>query len=241
MAYKPNQLRLERVRLECAHHSAYLYWSLRGVIAERWGHGPVFGAFSDGNQSTTLLPSPSEDVRSPLQGVYGLKATGLNAEQVGDLPEVERLASQWFEDVYEVLKPKRTTGIRAECFGLYPVRNPHSASTRLRDRFYKDDDLGKIIPENFERPYWAVNSLAEDGEITRSLIVGVVGPPHKGEHFVVANPQRDDKWWMGIKVAYTRVNESGILDPTVALLDLHQTTKDDFYRVAGTVLPSIAD
>ena len=44
MDYRVDKLHLRRYDLQINYHAAYLYWNLRGILAEKWAHGPLFGA-----------------------------------------------------------------------------------------------------------------------------------------------------------------------------------------------------
>jgi hypothetical protein len=57
MAFNPQLIRLARFQVETSYHSAYQCLSIRGVLAERWGHGPIFEAFNDQGMQIALLPS----------------------------------------------------------------------------------------------------------------------------------------------------------------------------------------
>lgn len=35
-----SQLILRKFEVQLQYHAAYLYWGLRGALAEKWAHGP---------------------------------------------------------------------------------------------------------------------------------------------------------------------------------------------------------
>ena len=58
MPFRADQLVIERLDVQLTYHSAYTYWSLKGVLAERWAHGAIFGAYGEQPQQISLQPSP---------------------------------------------------------------------------------------------------------------------------------------------------------------------------------------
>ena len=61
--YNDRRIRVQRAVVDVSYHAAYNYWSLRGILAERWAHGPLFGATGESPEQTTLMPPP--DVTPP--------------------------------------------------------------------------------------------------------------------------------------------------------------------------------
>ena len=168
MPFDREQLRLERLNIDMAYDSAFSYWNLRGVLAERWAHGPVFGAWADAGQQVNLNPGPdADDGDAHITAMYGIKISGLLAE--GERTEgASELALQWLSDVYEVLQPRRVTRISVQMFGLYPVTNPEQASRRLRSHYYRSDNLKAALPERLrgqeDRFHSAINWIVLDGD-----------------------------------------------------------------------------
>lgn len=178
MAFRADQLRLERLQTEVHYHSAYNFLSLKGALAERWAHGPVFGAFADLGQHVVL--SPASDSGERIQGSYGLKSAALDVERVERRQEARDLTENWLGDVLAVLQPKRTVRMSALVFGLYPIENPDQASRLLRDEFFQSGKLNRLKPERFASYHSALNGLLLLGDTQTSYVLGAVGPPHKG-------------------------------------------------------------
>ena len=70
---------MEGDRFQLHHHAAYLYWGLRGALAEKWAHGPYFAAYSVNENELRLTRASGKP--STLTGVFGLKRTAFAAEQ----------------------------------------------------------------------------------------------------------------------------------------------------------------
>ena len=177
MPFRADQLVIERLDVQLTYHSAYTYWSLKGVLAERWAHGPIFGAYGEQPQQISLQPSPDTGDRRIL-AAYGLKASGLNAEGARWTSEAGELASAWLNDVYEVLQPKKTVNARTNLMALYPIRHSAAVSKNLRQTFYVDEKLRASVPQRFaDRFHAATQWMYSEGDQSASGIVGVVGPP----------------------------------------------------------------
>jgi hypothetical protein len=242
--FRREQLRLERFSVEAHYHSAYNFWGLRGVIAERWAHGPYFGAFAEpGPQQVTLTPASDRPNPLSLQAFYGLKSSGFNFETVQDTTFAKRLANEWFADVFEVLKPRRTVALSASWFQLYPAGNPERASRKLRDAYYggHDAQLSRLKPARFSSYHSAVEMLMVQGPIAGSVIIGVVGPPHRGQFFANDISDRDSRWWVGVRYNLRHNSDDGIEDPVAAIENLIDESARDLDQIALAALPRIVE
>jgi hypothetical protein len=146
MPFDRAAFRLERVHVQMGYAAAFNFWNYRGVLAERWGHGPIFGALAQqlGTEQVTLTP-PTEAEDQRLQAVYGLKEAWITAEGQRWTEEVRDLAKQWLSEVHEVLQPRQTVRVNAQLFGLYPVGDPIQVSRRLRGRYYRNENLAETL------------------------------------------------------------------------------------------------
>jgi hypothetical protein len=240
MTYYKNQLRLERMQVDMQYHAAFNYWGLKGVIAERWAHGPVFGAWVDLGNQVTLTQGPS-GTDSAAVGFYGLNTAGFNAEPVGNREQTQSNAAEWVGDVMEVLQPKRVTRLAVMWFAMHAVADPVGASKKLRDRYYQPDKLETLLPErdtgNFHN---AVEIFLNDGPKQTSIVIGVIGPPHKGTYLSVPDADRDSRWWMGIRVHTVIFDEdNGVADPKPAVTDLMNESYSDLMHAVDQSFQSI--
>ncbi len=174
--------------------------------------------------------------------IYGLHASGIYFEPTPQPNAAVDLATEWMRDVYEVLNPKRTTRITCGWFALYPVRNPERASKRLRDRYYQAENVSRLNPpDRFPNYHSAVDSFMFHDGRSLSVIVGVVGPPHKGQFFSREDEERDKSWSMGVRITAVRDNERGVEELVSAIDEMMKESKADLYRVALSALPSVVD
>lgn len=222
------------------YHAAYAFWSLKGVLAERWGHGPIFGAFSETGDRVLLSPA-LEEVDRNIAAIYGLRTSGLNAEGPHWVGQAPRLAERWLADVYQVLKPKKTVRVRVDLTAIYPIRDPDRASEALRARFYDDSNLRRLVPDRYEHFHAAVDWLATEGSPQMSCVLGVIGPAHQGAGlFAFDDSFLSDQWWMGVRLSHVEQNEEqGLEDPAARINHLIKLAYEDVGRVARVALPAI--
>src|SRR4051794_23257406 len=119
MSIHPEKIRLERFVAEVGYHAAWNFMSLKGVIPERWGHGPLFGAVTDQGNQVTLSPADGIEEEN-VAAIYGVRASSYDRECVQDRGKTYAEAKRWLRDVLDVLSPKRTTRMRLSWLSLYP-------------------------------------------------------------------------------------------------------------------------
>lgn len=237
MPFDRKHLTIARFNTDVTHHSAYNYLSFKGLLAERWGHGPVFGAFNESQYQMNLVPGPDDPAGTTA--FYGLKQAGFNAEPMTDPQATVRLAKEWHRDVLEVLQPKRVIRLAVQWFALYPVSNPNLASKRLRERYYASGGASKLKPERYSSFHSAVETFIVEDPERWTLVMGVVGPPHDGQFFTAKDEDRDSQWWMGIRIQLVHDAPDGIDQPMDVLSDMIAKTHSDLDRVVVSALPTV--
>jgi hypothetical protein len=245
VVFNPQELRTERFRLQMGYDAAFLFWNVEGVIAERWAHGPIFGAYNKqlGLEQVTLTPPPTEDdVR--LQGVYGIKESWVHGEGEVRAPQAREIGPSWLQEVHEVLRPKKVTRVLIQLFALYPIDDAVQVSRRLRTHFYRNDHLERVLPDRLreerDRYHAAVDFLVPREDGITSLIAGVVGPVHAGSFFSFPDKDRDERWWMGLNYTLNRPGgDEGMADPAAAVRQAVEDAESDLDSVAGSVLGEV--
>lgn len=218
VTFDANALRLERFQVEVGYPAAFRFWTFKGVLADKYAHGPKFGAYADLGNQVKLTPKDgfAED---QAEVTYGIKGASFDQEQVADHERSRNEARQWFEDVLQVLEPKKITRVRAHWFALYPIGNEDAArskSQKIRLHYYDKDKLDAIQPDYGSR-HAAIDTLCIDGDKKWSVVIGAVGPPHRNVYFGVPDRERDRKWWMGLNFNLARENDDGLAEDGVAL------------------------
>jgi len=97
MAFERKKLRLRRYEVQAHYHSAYLYLNLKGLLAERWGHGPYFNAFGGGGNDVRITDG-GDGGEATKVGVYGLKTSAFLWEGAPDRKDAQKLATEWLSD-----------------------------------------------------------------------------------------------------------------------------------------------
>jgi hypothetical protein len=226
MPFNPDEIRLERFQAELAYHAAYSYWNLRGVLAERWAHGPVFGGYNEQQDQISLTPAITpDDTDVRLRAVYGLRASGVLAEGPEWVAQAQELAADWVGDALEVFNPKRVVRAQISTFSLYPVEDSVQASRKLRNVYYRNEAMDHLWPDSLrqhrDRYHSAVDLLVpiDDRGSAVSVVIGVVGPVNITEFFVYPNADRDGQWWMGMRYLRSVRNVEGIDNPAQTFAD----------------------
>jgi hypothetical protein len=234
MTYHQNQLKLARLQVDMQYHAAFNYWGLKGVIAERWAHGPLFGAWTDmGGQVALTKAAPITGAN--VQGIYGLNAAAFNTEPVDNKDHVKKDVADWVGDVMDVLQPKRVTRLAVNWMALHRATDPEGVSAKLRARYYQEEKLVALLPNReFGDFHDAVEIFLHDGPKQTSIVLGVVGPPHRGMFFLSPDPERDSAWWLGIRVLTVILDEeNGVQDPVAATQGLIDESYADLMNVVS--------
>jgi hypothetical protein len=243
--FKASEFRTERFRVQMGYDAAFLYWNVEGVLAERWGHGPIFGAYSKtlGHEQVTLTPPPTDDDKR-LQGVYGIKESWVHGEGAQRVAQVREIGAEWLGEVYEVLKPQKVTRVTVQLFGLYPIADPVPISRKLRGHFYRQSHLEAVLSERLreerDRFHAAVDVFVprEDGIV--SLVAGAVGPLHSGGFFAFPDEERDARWWMGFNYGLMCPGgDDGFDDPVATVSQAMKDAERDLDAAAEAVLGQI--
>jgi hypothetical protein len=244
VSFDPRKLRLERFKIDLHYHAAFDFWSFKGALAEKWGHGPVFGTFVDQGNQVKLAPEQGfSDDR--VEATYGVRFASFDRELVKDKEGTYRLARQWLADVVEVLDPKKTNRIAAQWFVLHHLGNADaaaSANQKLRLRYYNKEKLDAFWPDYGQR-FAAVDGMCIDGNRHWSAIMGIVGPHHKNHFFGVPDEERDRQWWMGINFNLSRIGDEDdclVSGSPMALVDeLFAEGDKEYERLVNGFLASV--
>jgi hypothetical protein len=243
-----SQIRLERVQTDVGYHAAYNFWTLRGVLAERWGHGPLFGGYSETQDAIVLTPAVAPDTTGPprrIQAVYGLRAAGVNGEGAEGVEDALSISDDWIADVFEVLRPKRAVRVAVVLFFLYPVTNAAQASRNLRGKFYRPSAVEGILPSGLlkhrDRYHSAVDMIVplDDNGSFVSVVIGAVGPLHQGQFFATPDPERDRSWFLGMRYHAQHLDPDGFSDAPAVLKRTLESHLSDATGMFGRSLEEI--
>lgn len=128
MAFDNRKLRLRRFEIQIVHHAAYLFWNLKGILAEKWGHGPHFGAYSHDADRLQLTQKAGEPTR--MAAVSSLRGSAFFSEDEPYAKAVE-VAQPWLADCYDVLQPQVVKSLHQKISWAYPVRDPDRTNDKV--------------------------------------------------------------------------------------------------------------
>jgi hypothetical protein len=245
MSYDESRLRIERFDTQINHHAAYTFWSLEGVLAERWAHGPVFGGSRREKDQVLLVPPVSPGSDNRLWAVYGLRGAALNAEGPKWVPRARDLVTDWYSDVLQAFDPKRVVQITVDVFALYPVDDAVTTSQRLRAAYYSDGKLKSLLPDDLHERrddfHAAIDFIVplDENQSSVSVVVGTVGPMHKGTFFNIADEERDSAWWLGIRYERKRVDPEGHRDVVGRITKMAKMSVSDTEQIARRVFNEV--
>lgn len=236
VSYRDRVLKLRRFEVTVTYHAAFLYWNVRGILAEKWCHGPHFEAFHDAGEQIQL--SRATEQPQDRWAVAGLRASVFLSERDGQKPdEVTSLSLDWLNDCIDVLKPQLVNRVTTNVFYSYPVE----ASRITRARAALSEQFPATTAFDLER--WSeietgitVAARRESASEREFLtgIFGVYGPEQASDYF--AWQPKGDERGLGLRIHHSRARDAGFDDPKRAVADAVASSITDATRqVHGTV------
>jgi hypothetical protein len=194
--YDVRRLKLRKLELQMHYHAAYQFWNLKGVIAEKWGHGPHFGAYSESSNEVRLTVAAGKP--SPLVGVYGLRVSAFGAEHQR-FEDASGLAVEWMSDCLETLRPILVNRLVLRLYYAYPVHDAQRVSQALASEYPGVEQLWDS--EAYDTVHGGlqsqqIRSLEDGGQKVTSVIFGAYSPNQQREWFNVVDAY-DGPWTLG--------------------------------------------
>jgi hypothetical protein len=133
VAFDRGRMTLRHCEVQLLYDAAFLYWGVAGVLAERWGHGPTFAAYSF-NSDRLLLSKVAGD--NTVAAICGLKGSAFSSEETGiELSSVSKLALQWLSECAEVLRPRHITRAYVKIAYSYPIQSPERVAGAIFEEY----------------------------------------------------------------------------------------------------------
>lgn len=216
MAYEQNKLRLRRFETQINHHSAFLFWNLKGVMAEKWAHGPHFGAYQQEPDRLVLTKKAGQP--SDLVAICTLKGSAFISEDML-YPKIQPLVESWFADCIEVFQPRVVNTLNQKVFYAYPVKDAEKVNGLVLKQY---PGLGTFPPDDYEERFAAAQfqvRRTEKGEhITTPGIFGMYSPEQSKILFSTRVADFDEQWNLGLSYETTRTSQpKGFDEPMGAL------------------------
>lgn len=245
MSNRDRKLVRRRFEVVLAYPAAFLYWDLRGVIAERWCHGPHFIAFGDLGERVVLRSSPSDGGRSGdalLAANVGLRqATFLAEAPDRNRAEVTKLALEFLADCLAVLKPRGLHRILVKEFWSVAAVDFSDAQGWLDETFGLVDlaPSGEWDSVAAGLSFNARRAMA-GGLLTSSGTFGLYGKEQASEWFEATLPDLDSSFAVGLGWQHALVSFSNdeleLPDPTQAVSDMVSGSTAGLDEVLGRTL-----
>jgi hypothetical protein len=242
--FRNDRLHLRRYDAQISYHAAYLFWNLRGLLAEKWAHGPIFGAYGIAEDAISLSPAAEEAsrvVQTPT-AIYGLRASGLLWEMT-DRHKATELANDWLKDCHEALQPRRVTRTYVRFVYSYPLTEDELPKVAgAFDRAYTPPALP---PGDYEESYSATQFQARsmDGA-TNILTTGIFGPyaPDQARGLFQTVVPQDKQWALSLIFDRTTTLEVGFNNVNETIRNALKVADDESWQlVARTLVKVIED
>ena len=232
---------LRRLDLSVTYQPAFLFWNLKGVLAERWAHGPYFGAVQDQGNQITLLPDPEQKgTAGEPNAVGGIAISAFTWESPPSLGTSSGVAVEWLTDVLTALDPKTVVRIWGRQHWVLPLRNPAAVQSAIVANL---PALSEHVPNGYGAPYSGLSFNADRhiANVTRllSVHVGIIRPGTSKTYWSSPSPD-DDQPMLGIFVEVTDTAPDTIPDPKRALRELSTALENDARHVLTRMIPRIA-
>lgn len=238
LAYDKKKLELRRFEVQVHYHSAYQYWNLRGILAEKWAHGPHFGGVGGGPDHVSLTPPP--DTVADLIAVYGLKVSAFNWERPDPNAEAQALALEWLGDCIEVLAPRHFVSVQVKTFHLYPLRE-RDAVTVAKTMTERYPGIDQLWPGNDDKVYPGLTYQARGtnpyGTHLQTAIYGIYNSDQRAALFA-SERNSDPKWALGLQIdRYTTLDAQFTSGLSVAVIsDIIDRTRQESLEAIGRTL-----
>jgi hypothetical protein len=229
---------LRRYEIQVAYDTAFLYLGTRGVVAEKWGHGPYFQAWSEQPGQITL--TQTADATSQLSGVLGIRISLVVWQKPKSRESASQLSCEFLSDCVKAFQPQNIRSVGVKLHYISPTEQPQVLNAKLLE---EHPTLAQIIPPGHETTYSGLMFNAElhdrDDQIRSSCNLGIY-PKEASQQYFGYEDEDDPQWAMGCFIEYHR---TGIWS-TSRKLDLEAISRDaniEADRILGTTLRRYTD
>jgi hypothetical protein len=172
---------LRRYELQVAYDTAFLFMNFRGLVGERWGHGPYFNAWGEQPGQVTFTSSATDQ---SLTGVVGIRVSSLIWHSPDTRDQAASLAENFLADCVEVVKPRTVRNIIVKQHHILPTTEAEELNGLLLADY---PNLDGIIPPNYTESNSGLSFNATEihGSVTRraTAVVGIYLPGMAQAHF----------------------------------------------------------
>jgi hypothetical protein len=213
---------LRRFEIVMSCSASFFFWSLRGALAEKWGHGPHFGAWTEAQNQFTLLPqadmSTAERKMAAMAGI-------ITSSFLWECPEVpayaEQLAQEWLSDVLETLTPQTVNRVQIRRYFSVPLHDGDEVQRTLDAEY---PDLLAFSHEGYSTQFRGATfqnrRRFQDKALTATGTFGIWSKDQRQSWFNYEVPE-DREHNLGLFLDHVWLAEDpGFPDPSAAIRDL---------------------
>jgi hypothetical protein len=240
------EVNLRRFEIVVNYSAAFLFWNLRGILAEKWAHGPHFGAFSDQGPSQFTLTADAGPMDQPIganeskvrtAGMAGLRQSSFVWEDPIRQKAAEEIGLQWLTDVIDVAKPKVVQRIHIRRYHSKSIRRPDAVQKKIDDEFLSGNSVG---PPNYHHKFNGVAFQYREHDLTTTGQFGIWGNNQTSQWFMGPSPN-DKEWNLGLFMDFMLDSKAGFDDPLSELNNLITQSRTESAEVQGRTIRRIGD
>jgi hypothetical protein len=196
---------LRRYEIQILYDTAFLFLGTRGVVAEKWGHGPYFEAWSEQPGQITLTQSAA--VPSPLLGIMGIRVSLVVWQTPKSRESASALSSEFLSDCIQAFQPQAIRRVIIKMHYISPTTQPQALNAKL---LQDHPTIAQIIPDGHDETYSGVmfNALSHhrDDQIRSMCTLGIYSK-EATQQFFGYEDEDDPEWAMGCFIEYHRIGE----------------------------------
>jgi hypothetical protein len=171
----PSNDYLRRFELQIQYHPAFLFWNVKGALAERWGHGPFFDSVTDqGNQLTLANTKEAAADVGFSSAVAGVILSSFVTEIPTSEANVTQQGLDWLHDCLEAITPRKIVRLQVSYRWLRSARNAQSVATAFRN-VYPSISNASQPPYRSTLPGVSFNAEVSDGPAKGAMAVAILG------------------------------------------------------------------
>lgn len=219
---------LRKLELQVAHQPSFLFWDLKGAVAERWAHGPHFAAVADqGNQITLQSDADKDEREGHRVAIAGIMVSNFVWESPPRRSQAESLGLDFLGDCITAFKVTAVNRIVAREQWVVTLDHLEAAQGALEERF---PELSSFVPSGYATPYSGISFNAgrtiAGGSRVLSVSVGIIRDG-TAQQFFNLRDERDDVPNLGVFVDVVDANSGGFSSPENRLRDAASAVSRD--------------
>jgi hypothetical protein len=231
---------LRKYEVQVTYNAAFTFWSVKGILADRWAHTEFGGVADQGNQ--IALSEDHARVWEPSAGsksaIAGLITSLFIADEVDNPSRFQSLALDWFKECFDMLKPKLTHTLRVREFSVLYLDGLEEVRQKLEE-LDLSSGLHNLLPSEYGSvlsggSFNAARKL-QGGERIISCQYGGMRPDMAQGYFGSVR-DCDSRPGIGLAIEHTERFLAGFRDPHDSLRKLLTAAHSEATTLVGRAL-----